>query len=51
MAHLVTKIKVSLTIVVMSFDELGFIFTDEQLDKDDMLCITQQLMAEKKDWA
>jgi len=42
MAQLEIPIKILLAIVVMSFDELGFIFTEEQLDKDDMLCIVEQ---------
>jgi hypothetical protein len=51
MAYLEVPIKVSVTIVVMSFDELGFVMTSEPISKDDMLCIVQQLMAEKKGWA
>lgn len=37
--------------VVLSVDEIGYLFIDGNVDRDDLVGICEQLMAMKQGWA
>ena len=48
MANAEMLLKFTVTIVIVTVDEIGYLITSEPIDQGDMLGIVEQLMAEKK---
>ena len=48
MANVEMALRFTVTIVIVSVDELFYLMTSEPVERDDMLGIVEQLMAEKK---